>query len=874
MHWTDPRAWPGKGRPLPGAATPWHPAAFHMLDVAACAEELLRPRAARIAAGTGIGVDNADRLSRSLVSMVTLHDLGKFSWGFLDRIGGPVPDGLSRPASFLRLPHWQATAVLLGHHDGVLEPAIGGSKQARRALCDTIAGHHGQPPRDIGGGSPHRLRTLRAEPGAKAAGAFVRAVVDLIGPEPLPDLDLDQAKALSWHLAGLTTLADWLGSNQAWFPYAPCDVPLDAYWSQARERAARALREAGAVGARPQPLSAPEHWLGLRALRPMQRAARAAPLPDGPVLVMMEDATGSGKTEAALILAQRLIAAGRAGGLYTALPTMATANAMFDRFGKVARRLFETPPSLALAHGRRALHEGFRAAVRADSSEPPPDAATCAGWIADDRRKTFVAEIGVGTIDQALLAVLPVRFGSLRLWGLADKVLIVDEAHAYDRYMTEELKALLRFQARMGGSAIVMSATLPAALRTDLVKAFHEGLRCRSNSADDPSDGHEPSDYPLLTVSGGDERVYAQPVPPTPHTIRQVPVLRVESEAEGLQQVIEAARAGAAVAWVRNAVDDAIAAARQLDGEGLPVDLFHARFAVTDRLRIERKVVARFGPEGSTEDRRGRVLVATQVVEQSLDLDFDVMVSDLAPVDLLIQRAGRLWRHMERSPADTRPGPDCRLVVLMPDPDDVVDDQWLHGALGAGAFVYDQAIQWRTARVIADAGCIDAPDGLRDLIERVYDPSMSVPAPLERIAQDAAGKGQGDAAHARFNLLDVGNGYTGSSAPYDDALYPTRLGEELQTLTLARRTLDGVVPWADEAGDDVDRNWALSEVSLRLRRFQAIEPALPPDDPAITAAQATWPDWRRRSVRMVVVAPDGSIAPALHYDSRWGLVLG
>jgi CRISPR-associated endonuclease/helicase Cas3 len=191
-----------------------------------------------------------------------------------------------------------------------------------------------------------------------------------------------------------------------------------------------------------------------------------------------------------MILAHRLMAAGCANGFYVALPTEATANAMWERLGGVFRRLFaaDAAPSLVLAHGRRALHKGFQDSVvdhaaQADARNGAaagdgerPSSAECADWIADDRRKAFLADVGAGTIDQALLAILPVKHQSLRLWGLADRVLIIDEAHAYDAYMTRELETLLEFHTALGGSSIILSATLPITLRRKFVEAFRKGV--------------------------------------------------------------------------------------------------------------------------------------------------------------------------------------------------------------------------------------------------------------------------------------------------------------------------------------------------------------------------------------------------------------
>ncbi|WP_419602660.1 DEAD/DEAH box helicase, partial [Thiolapillus sp.] len=209
---------------------------------------------------------------------------------------------------------------------------------------------------------------------------------------------------------------------------------------------------------------------------PLQQACLDLPIGTEPQLFILEDVTGSGKTEAALILAARLMAAGQAQGLYIGLPTMATANAMYDRMSTVYERLYrpgEPRPSLILSHSARHLSESFQQSLLAAQAsathygEEESIVAQCNRWLADNRKKALLADVGIGTIDQALLAVMPARHQSLRLLGLVGKVLILDEVHAYHAYTSEPLKRLIRFHAALGGSVILLSATLTRKQRTD-----------------------------------------------------------------------------------------------------------------------------------------------------------------------------------------------------------------------------------------------------------------------------------------------------------------------------------------------------------------------------------------------------------------------
>lgn len=427
-------------------------------------------------------------------------------------------------------------------------------------IGSAVAGHHCRPPAAI----ERHLDEMRKRAGAEAladAEAFVRACLDF-----WPDARLDdmKEKEASWCLAGLTTTADWIGSNVCWFPPVDPRVPLAEHLENARGAARRAVEEAGLA---PRRLDAAA--LFDFKLRPMQAEASRIPLLDGPMLAILEDETGAGKTEAALLLSQRMMLAGKGRGLFFALPTMATADAMFARARGMVRRLFADPPSLTLAHGRSSLSTGFRE-VR--NTAPGSDDPVCGPWLTDDRRRALLADIGVGTIDQALLAVLPTRFAALRCWGLSSKILVVDEVHELgDPYMAEELVHLLRLHAIAGGSAILLSANLPLGLHNRLATAFEAGVG-RSFLPD------RDASYPSLSIPGGPCARSATPVPSPKGPVR---IVRLEENGQALDTLLDAATRGAACVWVRNAVDEAIAAVEALRARGIEADLLHARIGLT-----------------------------------------------------------------------------------------------------------------------------------------------------------------------------------------------------------------------------------------------------------------------------------------------------
>jgi CRISPR-associated endonuclease/helicase Cas3 len=768
--------WPGK-RDDKGRR---HPAVWHMLDVAAAAELIV---------GSGPLRTLPISWRRGIVFLIALHDCGKISQAFRTQIETRRP-----PPEHCR--HWQLSLQMMLRLDDVLAGVLGGEEVSREVLYAAVAGHHGSPPsRDIG--SIGRKQFAQIGPAAcTAAQNWINLLAPLFVDASLAGMSEAEAKRLSWLVSGVTVQADWIGSNVDWFPFTGPEPSVTEYWERARGQAQVALEKAGLLQSQISGLG-PQELIG-GDLRPMQAAVAQADLPLGPCLALVEDATGAGKTEAAVILAQRMIAEGKAGGLFFALPTMATSEAMFSRMRPMLRRLFQGEPSLALLHGRRALSENFRQ-VRGAQGGKPEDAA-CAAWIADDRRLSLLAEIGVGTIDQALMAVLPTRFNTLRMAALAGRVLIIDEAHSYDPYMEAELQALLRFHAAFGGSAIVMTATLPKAMRQGYVQAFQLGL-----GAVTPV---ELSDaYPTLSIIGAQNTT--APVEPHPATCRRIAITRLPDPDSALMLLKTASGKGAACLWVRNAVDDAIAAVTALRAEGVQAELLHARFAMCDRIEIEARVLGRFGKHGM--GREGRVLVATQVVESSLDLDFDLMISDLAPIGALIQRAGRLWRHMDLRPAELRPVPGPILHVVMPDPCEVADPRWLHHVLEAGAWVYPQDVQWRTARILVEVKEIVAPEGLRDLIEAVHGVDLAaVPDALARAELERLGRVSAEAGQARHHILKLPQGFAAVENIFSDESFPTRLGEKQVTVILTRRGSSGLVPWAEDSWSV--RALALSEV--------------------------------------------------------------
>jgi CRISPR-associated endonuclease/helicase Cas3 len=340
-------------------------------------------------------------------------------------------------------------------------------------------------------------------------------------------------------------------------------------------------------------------------------------------------------------------------------------------------------------------------------------------------------------------------------------------------------------------------------------------------------------------------------------------VERLPDAAAAIGRVMALADAGAAVVWVRNSVDDAIEAVSALRLRGAQPILFHARFTMADRLTIERDVLRRFARDSRGTERHC-ILVATQVVEQSLDLDFDAMVTDLAPADLLIQRAGRLWRHRR----EARPLAEPVLHIVSPDPVDEPPADWGRSVIPRTLSVYrDPALLWRSARAVFSRGGIATPDDMRSLIEAAGDVT-NTPAALQPAANKAGGKISADAAVGLMNALVFEDGYTRDSGAWDpDTAISTRLEDDpTVTLRLAVETDGILVPKASDG--DLARGWALSEVRVAKRRIAG---CMVPEHLA-RAAKASWTRREREAEDIVLgmlrPAGDGYVISVLDRDGK------
>jgi len=842
----------GKARAAEGeAASAYHLLPYHSLDVAAVGTELLAKNDRLLRRLAVLARQEPEVLERWIPLFLALHDVGKFAASFQGQrpdLVAALQGQTSRLGYAVRhdtLGYWLWRRVLreaLEKEGRVISTARrrrGKNADGLDFWMRAVTGHHGEPPVLV---DVVRRDHFRLPDDEQAALGFVEDLLTLLTEgEPIPGFDEEGSRDFSWWLAGLAVLCDWLGSNSDYFPYCSEPIPLADYWQVARAQAATALASTGMLPSEPVAYfdlascfsKLPEHL----APTPLQTLAAGLLLTDGPQLLLLEDVTGSGKTEAALLLVHRLMGASGANGIYFGLPTMATANAMYRRLGPVYRRLYgaDSRPSLTLAHRYAQLVDDFRDAVLPAPSDVEAAygdgtmsaGARCTSWLADHHKKALLAEVGVGTIDQALLGILPVRHQSLRLFGLLGKVLLVDEVHACDEYMQRLLSVLLEAHAAAGGSAILLSATLPRSQRRGLLFAFARG----AGWAPTELSTEETDPYPLLThrhAGGLDQHT----VEASATARRRVAVRELHTSEEVEAIVIAAVAAGQCACWIRNTVNDARSSYSELRGShpDWPIELFHARFCLGDRLDVEGRVLDRFGPESGADQRRGQVLIATQVVEQSLDLDFDVLITDLAPIDLLIQRAGRLHRHPRDVEGNRTEGKDRRGVPVLyvhgPLWEAEPEKDWLTDSLPGTAAVYknDDGRLWLGLRLLREEGGFAMLEDARRLIEGVYGPDAELEIPDSLLTSTLAADAEASAKRtvADLNVVALAEGYTAEGAWRDEGSTPTRLGEPTTTVFLARREGGMVSPWR---GGEGAAAWMTS--SLQIRRDQVAEAVCP-----------------------------------------------
>lgn len=776
--------------------------ADHCLDVGMVFRELCELPAIRRALNRAAGIRLSSRQLDRLGVFAFAHDLGKCNWGFQAKqypqeriIAGHIRETL--PLFF--------NSVLAEEFCRIFECDqlagwVDGRESVFRLFLAAIS-HHGRPAftmedaisLDCGAAAKFWKpnKALNPMDGLRelfetAGNAFPAAFEDKV--EPIP-----ATETLQHRFAGLVMLADWLGSHsEAFFPFQHTGNRID--WSC--HQAKRALKCVGLdAGASLDHLTSHQpDFSSLFGFSPYPLQARLSGS-DLPSLLIAESDTGSGKTEAALIHFLSLFVAGEVDSLYFALPTRVAARELYDRVLKTMRRAFgsEFPPVLLAVPGYTRIDGEPVYALPSEDRMffEPGQYRHERRWVAERPKRFLAATVAVGTIDQALLSALRIGHAHLRRICLDRSLLVIDEVHSSDVYMRALSRRMIAEHLQIGGRVLLLSATLGNAARQEYLHleysthsiSFQEALKMP---------------YPSLVAPGAAVEGLANPsCRPKKVTVEPIPNMK---DLEAMLPRLERAMAkGLRVLVVLNTVKRAVALFRMADAAPLLNNVLfscngvscphHGRFARTDREALDREVSRRLG-KGSAAG--ALLLIGTQTLEQSLDIDADWMLTDLCPIDVLLQRIGRLHRHDRGK----RPAPVC--TVLLPETDNLGVYLRQNGEVGLGApagmgTVYeDLRILQLTRDMVAAAPVFDLPSDNRMLVEKATHPDQL--ASLQgkcwsRHGQHIEGKIQA--------MIMAADGAVIPQAHFGDFSFPSSLDIQLMTrlgLDDRRLSLGGSYP--------------------------------------------------------------------------------
>ncbi len=732
----------------------WEPALYHMLTVGIVAKELYNslPSRLQLRIAKGFGL-NKEALRDILPIIASFHDLGKISVGhqLLRDDLACVSQLKSLDFQFDKncdLNHKQVAFSYIKQALDQIAICNANDRSSAACIAFALAAHHGElyavdsdrisddEPWDI-------LRNLATE-----------HITRVFEYKKDKQIEVKSLSALLL-LTGITVLADWIGSSVEFFPYASVADwnDIGRFIKDRREKASKAISYLG-FNARLKEESAFNSVFDGKSPNAAQEIAfEVASQLTHPLLLVVLSSTGSGKTEIPLGMFARSAMKEDLRGLYFALPTQGTANQNFQRLRGFTDRLsFIGNPQLHLLHSAAEIDETYgKLKTCIDDGLTSEDGTVTASEWFSTTKKGLAGTFGGGTIDQALLSVLRVKWMPLRFFALAGKMVVFDEIHSYDTYMTRSINRFLEWAPYTETSVVALSATLPQKAVKNLLKSFAPNTDL-------------PDVIPYPCVVGVDKTgvISLMQIPSEEFkTSAILSPLLVDSQypLEAIVCKIEHlfSEEEGNLAVIMNTVGEVQALATRVQQSEVLRDIelivYHSRFTVTDRATIEEKIRRKYGKEGFSNGQRPKrsIVVATQVLEQSLDVDFDFMISWLAPIDLLLQRLGRLQRFLRLYP---RPVDRVLYVAMM----DILTGNIRFGVSG---LVYFPDILQKTAKLFIDGGeyrCLSLllPESASSLVEAVYgEQDIDV---ITKWEQDRIGRQLGEIYLAEEYLLNQAHG--------------------------------------------------------------------------------------------------------------------
>lgn len=669
------RLW-GKANNDDGVLT-WHPLAYHMLDVAAVAWIWLETDAQLLNLVSDIFWKDESALSIFSLS-IALHDIGKASLGFQNKIPELAKSaGLEYSGAFHK--HFDHGAFggewILNRMDQEHSYTPLLNEEWFRELWKSACWHHGSLIQNYENYSKDAYIELKynekKEDNApqnkiqKLRGEIIDYIEKaILGTQGLRIAYHQISSSSLRFFAGFVSTCDWIGSDKSRFEYNQDYLKPEEYFRKAKENARDALKEFGLIKKPGRVFSKfKDLFPEIKIPRNLQTRIEEIQFTEKPYLLIIEAPTGEGKTESALFAHSK----SPNRGFFFGLPTQSSANQISNRVNHFLFENLKTNQEAILAHGSAWLHREITQDRKYDGLQNNTETIAeteLSEWFFSKKR-TLLAPFGVGTVDQAMLAALNVKHGFVKLFSLSGKTLIIDEVHAYDSFMLPILERLLEWCATLKTNVILLSATLPSFMKARLLEAY---------SGNDLT--FQKDKYPLISYVET-ESTTLQEYSDIQTRKEEIISLQFSTHtkneiSEIAEGVLRSIKKGGNVLWICNTIAKAqlvysfLKEYKDTNQDSFYLKLFHSRFTFQDRRKIEQEIETLFGPKQDASKRirpaRG-ILVSTQVAEQSLDIDFDYLVTDIAPIDLLLQRLGRIHRHIRSNRPDHFAKPQVLILV-------------------------------------------------------------------------------------------------------------------------------------------------------------------------------------------------------------------
>jgi CRISPR-associated endonuclease/helicase Cas3 len=702
----------------------YHPVLYHMLDVANVSlllwNEVIHPEIKQHI-NKELMISEQD-IPFFIAWVSGLHDIGKVTPAF-QRKNQTFKTRLSERGYNFPLVandlHGILSSVIIQRY--LIQKDINNCITAKN-ISQLTGGHHGVFPDAYS--MQYVSRSIGNQRWIDIQTQMIETLWELIANKPFPqfkNLENDITNPLILpSLSGLVSISDWIGSNIDYFPYNNSLSPND-YAEVSKENANKALKKLGylpVINSHIPSLSFNELF-GFEPNGLQKKVIEMVSNQREPYLMAVEARMGQGKTEAAIYSIDRSLINKSSSGFYIALPTQATSNAMYDRvkIDYLQKKSLEKKQSLQLVHGNALMDAIFKESLKIQGIEDGKEDNYSAQTWFTARKRPLLAYMGVGTIDQSLMSVLQTRHWFVRLFGLSRKVVVFDEVHAYDTYMSTILERLISWLSTMECTVILLSATLPKEKLAKFISAYSPGTQISAFPC-----------YPRVTIckknnialsetlneKEKDETVFVKFIPSD--------INQISSEFKNIK---------GCMAVICNTVDRAQEIYQHLKSLNIPecrLILFHARFPFIWRKECEKEVLKLFGKPGNSNRPAKAIIVATQVIEQSLDIDFDAIYSDIAPVDLILQRMGRLWRH--KRPLESRGSKNPLFNIFIDNPEDnSVPGQITSSRIYSPYILLKSYLALINQPVNNGQIMINIPKGIDSLVQNVYCEGNKYPIP-------------------------------------------------------------------------------------------------------------------------------------------------